>query len=583
MASNLRILVAAIDFGTTYPGWAFSFKHEYDADPTQVYAKRWIGGHLVSEKAPTIVLIKPDGKTLDSFGYEAETKYAELASEGNFHHEKWYYFRRFKMMLHERLGLTRKIQLEDETNKKTLPAKTVFSLAIRYLKDDMLTTSRGRLTGDEIRENEITWVLTVPAIWNDAAKQFMREAAVEAGIMNENLKIALEPETASIYCRLLPVEKMAEGAGVCSLKPGSKYMVLDAGGGTVDITVHEVMLGGKLKELHKASGGAWGGTQVDEAYKQFLIGLVGNPVFQRFCNEHKDDHLDMCRDFEVKKRDIAPYKDTTVTIRIPSSLKEIFQDETGEDLLDAIRQTGYAEKVSLMRDKLRVDASVMKDLFMKAIQETVSHLKELMKDTHLCGISSILMVGGFSDSKMLQNAVRSEFPSLRIIVPQEAGLVVLKGAVVFGHSPSSIAQRVCKYTYGVGTTHEFDALKHDKSKIKQYDIGPRCEDIFEKHVEIGQVVTLYETQSQTTYFPIQNDQKKIAFPIYYSTKKSPMYTTDEGVMKIGKIIVDILDMSVPLRKREFIVSMTFSGTEIEVSAKEIRTGRITKVSVDFLG
>ena len=29
-------IVAAIDFGTTYSGYAFSFKHDYDKDPTQV-------------------------------------------------------------------------------------------------------------------------------------------------------------------------------------------------------------------------------------------------------------------------------------------------------------------------------------------------------------------------------------------------------------------------------------------------------------------------------------------------------------------------------------------------------------------
>ena len=29
-------IVAAIDIGTTYSGYAFSFKHEYDKDPTQV-------------------------------------------------------------------------------------------------------------------------------------------------------------------------------------------------------------------------------------------------------------------------------------------------------------------------------------------------------------------------------------------------------------------------------------------------------------------------------------------------------------------------------------------------------------------
>ena len=36
-------------------------------------------------------------------------------------------------------------------------------------------------------------------------------------------------------------------------------MVVDCGGGTVDITVHEMEAnGGSLKELHKATGGPYG-------------------------------------------------------------------------------------------------------------------------------------------------------------------------------------------------------------------------------------------------------------------------------------------------------------------------------------
>jgi hypothetical protein len=39
--------------------------------------------------------------------------------------------------------------------------------------------SKKRIVDDGIRNSDIHWVLTVPAIWNDAAKQFMREAAEE--------------------------------------------------------------------------------------------------------------------------------------------------------------------------------------------------------------------------------------------------------------------------------------------------------------------------------------------------------------------------------------------------------------------
>lgn len=43
--------------------------------------------------------------------------------------------------------------------------------------------------------------------------------------------IALEPEAASLFCKYLPIEKLqgSEG-GIGAFKPGSRYLVLDAGG-----------------------------------------------------------------------------------------------------------------------------------------------------------------------------------------------------------------------------------------------------------------------------------------------------------------------------------------------------------------
>ena len=65
--------------------------------------------------------------------------------------------------------------IEDETGK-SLKAKTVFTHGIRYLKSHALATIDRQ--GKTLDEMDIHWVITVPAIWSDAAKQFMREAAL---------------------------------------------------------------------------------------------------------------------------------------------------------------------------------------------------------------------------------------------------------------------------------------------------------------------------------------------------------------------------------------------------------------------
>ncbi|KAK3599539.1 hypothetical protein CHS0354_006674 [Potamilus streckersoni] len=222
-------MVAAIDFGTTFSSWACSFTHNYERDPTKILVKEWNSGVGISSKAPTTALIRPDGEILEAFGYEAEDKYARLAE--NNEHNDWYYFRRFKMSLFKDMNLTRETTIKDESGKR-LPAMKVVCLVIRYLKADLLNQYASRIGGERSFQNMIQWVLTVPAIWNDKARRFMREAAIQAGISNDQLLIALEPEAASIYCRYIPLEIKSSDGGttVVSFSPGTRYIVVDAGG-----------------------------------------------------------------------------------------------------------------------------------------------------------------------------------------------------------------------------------------------------------------------------------------------------------------------------------------------------------------
>ena len=55
---------------------------------------------------------------------------------------------------------------------------------------------------------------------------------LKADIDGGQLSIALEPEAASLYCQLLPTEKLlgSEGAKFAVASPGTKYMVIDLGG-----------------------------------------------------------------------------------------------------------------------------------------------------------------------------------------------------------------------------------------------------------------------------------------------------------------------------------------------------------------
>ena len=88
-------VVVAIDFGTTFSGYAFSFTRDGDSIHMM---RRWEGGDpgVSNQKTPTTLLLKPDG-SFHSFGFGARDFYHDLEHDEA---KKWMYFEKFKMTLH---------------------------------------------------------------------------------------------------------------------------------------------------------------------------------------------------------------------------------------------------------------------------------------------------------------------------------------------------------------------------------------------------------------------------------------------------------------------------------------------------
>lgn len=97
-----QLLIAAIDFGTTHSGYAFSFEDDYKVDPLKISTNpNWITGSsgLVSLKAPTCVLLSPRQEFM-AFGFEAEDFYTELAISEE--HYDYYFFKGFRVFIDEK-------------------------------------------------------------------------------------------------------------------------------------------------------------------------------------------------------------------------------------------------------------------------------------------------------------------------------------------------------------------------------------------------------------------------------------------------------------------------------------------------
>lgn len=583
-----RLLVAAIDFGTTYSGYAFSFLAEYEEDPLKIQLNQsWIAGTgaLISEKTASCILLDPD-KKLVAFGYQAEEDYIQLVEDSEEDdnddriYEKYYYFRRFKMLLHKCSGgLTREAMIVDETGKK-LSAMLVISLSIGYMKDHLMSLIKKRCIG--VDEDDIHWVITIPAIWEDSAKQFMREAAVDCGIKSDQLTFALEPEAASLYCQLMKTvlaEEETPGArkkGFRSSSSGEKYMILDLGGGTADITVHEREVNECLKEIHEPSGGPWGGTAVDREFFAFLSKVFGGKAIEHFKKKCMLDYVEFCRNFEIKKRTITAETTGKVVLNLPPSFRDTFEENSNLSFNDALSRSKYSDNIRWVGGKLKIDADVVKGFFDEPIKEIVNHVGMLLKKVGK--IDMIMMVGGFSDCPLVDKAIHDNFPGIPILNPKDAVLAVLKGAVIFGHKPMAIVSRVTRYTYGYESWPNFDPKVHPQElKVKVGGVDC-CKGVFHPYIKKGTEIKCGEYIT-SAHRPVSDNQKDMAIRIYISEKKDPKYIKDPDVRHLGTLKLPLPEFK-PGSKRRVQGRLHFGATEVMIEAEN--EGVIYKATFDCL-
>ena len=86
---------------------------------------------------------------------------------------------------------------------------------------------------------------------------------------------------------------------------------------------------------------------------------------------------------------------------------------------------------------------------------------DLFQKPEVSTVKFLFLVGGFAEAPLLQQAVQAAFgDKCRVIIPQDVGLTILKGAVLFGLDPAVIKVRRSPLTYGVGVLNRYVEGKH---------------------------------------------------------------------------------------------------------------------------
>ena len=565
---HLTSMVVAIDFGTSRSGYAYAFKK----DRRVVIRTDWPGQPTPYVKTPTHLLYAPDRK-VEAWGYDASQRWAHIRQV--FEPQGYHFFRDFKMQLREGQPKTPDGPVISSHSLGSKGDFLVLDLIVDYLSElkDLILEEIHTTTSGHLKNKEILWCLTVPAIWTDAEKQLMRRAAQKAGLIGntpsdaERLLLVLEPEAAAFYC--LKHEK-------AHFKSGTHFMVVDCGGGTVDITVHEVLEDNLFKSIAAGTGGAFGSTYVDRSFQQYLEEKLTPTVIERFREAEPLDYVAMMAEWERAKCSFNPARNRGSTyIPIPGKLYKILlkYPKILESLAD--EQNGDDGSIHL-------DSNTLEALFkptLDGLVETVE--KQFQKlETQTCDV--LFLVGGFSNSPLLRQRIQDTFASQvkAIVVPSYPASAVVEGAVHFGLKPP-LTSRFSRLTYGCSISKPFEPGVDPEEK--RYWLASKgcdyCRDRFDVFVPVGTEIKIDEPLSKE-YVPINSGQTSMKLQFYATKQKEVRYIDESGVIYLGEVTVAMPDNTGDLN-RYVDVTMYFGQTEIKVKAIDRTSGQQQHTQINF--
>ncbi|XP_053398083.1 heat shock 70 kDa protein 12A-like [Mercenaria mercenaria] len=416
-----------------------------------------------------------------------------------------------------------------------------FAYSFKGYENNVKSATHGGL-----RESDLQWMITIPAISSDSARQFMREAARDAGIPENQLRLVLEPEAAALYSQkqtMLDLDLVCRQQTLLDddrLPVGFKYVLADLGGGTSDFCVHEVLGGSKLREVYRATGEIAGGIDVDAEFVSCMKELVGEQVWAEFQSNYTSAYIDLMNNFQ-KQKQIFSSSNKATELKIENALLYVLEERKELSLPVKIKESKNAEKMEYfpIEARLNIHCDLMKLFFKPSIDKIVKLVNTILEEC-TGDINTLLLVGGYSESPYLRERIQSEFSNMRVVLVEDARLAVLNGAVLMGWKPRNIIQRRSRFTYGFVVRVPFIDGKHPESHKILHNGQFWCSLVFRKMIEKGQIVEYGQTFIHAGYCTARKPEQKRKeryTSLWRSTRKNPQYCIEQDECSVvGEIV-----------------------------------------------
>ncbi|CAG8612540.1 uncharacterized protein OCT59_012211 [Rhizophagus irregularis] len=559
---DIRVIVG-LDFGTTYSGYTYCHR-EATEDIMYTTNVTWPNaGDNISYKTNTVLRYDDSLRNVESWGQSALSKPPDRRVAVN---------KREKVLELFKLHLG---NLSDELKEKyklTINYKVAITDYLReigkHIKDTIKDVSDEARWEIDFMEN-VLLVLTVPAEYTQKEKATMRKCALDAGLIDDldskKLEFTTEPEAAAIYCKdnVLKEHDLATS--------GTIFMIVDCGGGTVDLTTRKLLNENQLGEITERAGDYCGSSFIDGAFLDHLRTILDNHpmdllkenyygqmqyMVQNFCQNVKFEFTgeDLNFSYEMDLNEVSPVISQYVSDEVRKRMEE-------------------AEWL------IKLDYETIKSMFDPVVERILRMIRVQLENCKEKGskCSAMLLVGGFSQSEYLQKRIRDEFSDheyhrgINISVPINPVAAVSRGAAIYGASFANsvndmdddemdglmfvIDSRVLRHTYGI------KVLNPEDSTFRFHAMANK-----------GTMANINEefTANVRPSFPFQ---KQGVFEIYFIDKYEHEANLGDPRMKLlGRLKIDWPDKHLGIN-RPTTFKLAFGKMEITARASNDLNGQ----------
>jgi len=447
---------------------------------------------------------------------------------------------------------------------------------------------------------------------------------------------AYEPEAAALFTQsdlLLGQQSI----------PQINYLVVDCGGGTVDIAAHAaIKQQGQifLAALSPPEGDNCGGFAVNDRFEKLMFNIlkISQPQFEQLkinCSKL------IYEDFEASKLSLNPCDTTTPTsLELHRKICTEITRLTGKSMEQLVRN--YNDKNVEWDDDesaIILNFPAMENLFMPVLNDINHLIKKVLVKPSCKQINTILLVGGFAESALLFRSIEKLFAGTLISVKKSSTPIVsvVKGAVLYGQheniikplleqtmtnppcpsqptsSPNlapqvdagqnmastlssmsltgrlpsaarslpAVVSRKMKHSIGVETVEPFKTKCHDPRRRITHAGEAYCTKVFFSLVRANQDVYVGAPKRSYSFRPLTDEQTNCIVTIFASESQTVKYIDEGGCQRKTTVEITNLPTYRTNLSREIELFVNFYNTELEITAYCSSSQEMKKATVSY--